>query len=237
MTVSPVPTNPEKLFAYLEGRLAAEERAQLEAEIANDPQLQRQLEIAREMHQRSHGSREVLGESPEIELPTAGAKLGKRVAAAFSLLVLANVLVGIAFIVGRGGSKSTADLSAKESAIRQQLTASLQRTAETALPAPTLETDEIRLIASPNESGALADNVVMFASQYGGSATKAPPDETGVTILANLPAVRADEFRQALAPLTQADFPSPVPPKEKPTGDKKINIYVRITHAAPSPGK
>ena len=226
--------NPEKLFDYLEGTLAAAERAELESQLATDPQLQRQLAIAREMHRRARGAREVIGERENIDIPAPSGKIGRRVATAFALLVLINVLVGIAFIVGQKGQKP-ADLRARELALRQQLTASLQKTAETALPAPTLATAEIHLVAPANERETLANNVVMLANQYGGSAAKAPADDTGLTVLANLPGVREDEFRQALAPLTQADFSSPTPPREKPGTNERINIYVRISSASPSP--
>src|SRR5204863_6844142 len=141
--------NPEKLFDYLEGNLAATERAQLESQLATDPQLQRQLALAREMHQRSRGSREVIGESQDIDIPAPSGKLGRLLATAFALLVLVNVLVGIAFIVGQKRSKP-ADLRAKELPMREQLTASLGRTAESAMPPPTLATDEIELVASTN---------------------------------------------------------------------------------------
>ena len=241
--------NPEKLFDYLEGNLAAAERAQLESQLATDPQLQRQLAVAREMHRRSRDSREVIGESQNFDIPEPSGKLGRRVATAFALLVLLNVLVGIAFIVGQKGSKP-ADLRAKELAMRQQLTASLRKTAETAIPAPTLATNEIHLVALANEHEALANNVVMLANQCGGSAAKAPPDDEGITVLADLPANRADEFRQALAPLARADFSSPTPSNEKPLVDEagsspashseaatvRVNIYVRITQALRSPG-
>src|ERR1700682_6187235 len=105
--------NPEKLFDYLEGNLAAEERAHLESQLATDPQLQRELAIAREMHRRSRGSREVIGESEDIGIPSLpSGKLGRRVTTAFALLVLVNVLVGIAFIIGRKKSGNPADLRA-----------------------------------------------------------------------------------------------------------------------------
>jgi hypothetical protein len=224
--------NPEKLFDYLEGNLAAVERAQLESQLATDPQLQRELAIAREMHQRSRGSREVIGESEDMDtssLPSG--KLGRRVATAFALLVLVNVLVGIAFIIGRQKPGKPADLRARELAICQQLTTSLQKTAETALPAPTLAAEEIHLSASANEREALANNIVMLATQCGGSAAKAPADDTGITVLADLPAGREDEFRRALAPLAQADFSSLPPRKEKSTAKQRVNIYVRITQA------
>lgn len=228
--------NPEKLFEYLEGNLTAEERDQLEAQLATDPQLQRELAIARERHRRSRGSREVLGESEEIDMPPPpSSKLGRRLIAAFVLLVVVNVLVGIAFIIGSKKSDKPADLRARELAMRQQLTASLQKTAETALPAPTLDADEIHLSAPASEHEALANNVVMLATQYGGSAAKAPPDDAGITVLADIPGSREDEFRQALAPLARADFSSPKPRREKPAAREKINIYVRITQASPSP--
>jgi len=224
--------NPEKLFDYLEGNLPAEERARLESQLANDPQLERELAIAREMHRRSRGSREVLGESEEIAIPaTPSGKLGRRLMAVFALLVLVNVLVGIAFIIGKNKSEKPGDLRARELAMRQQLTASLQKTAETALPAPTLEADEIFLSAPANEREALANNVVMLATQSGGSAAKAPPDDAGITVLAEIPASRENEFRQALAPLAQTDFSSPTPRKESPAAREKVNIYVRITQA------
>lgn len=227
--------NPEKLFDYLEGNLAAAERAQLEERLATDPQLQRALAIAREMHRRSRGSREVIGESEDIDIPPPSGKLGRRVATAFALLVLLNVLVGIAFIIGEKKSEKPADLRTRELAIRQQLTASLQKTAEAALPAPTLAADEIHLSASANEHESIANNVVMLATQCGGSAAKAPADETGITVLAELPASREDEFRRALAPLVQADFSSPPPRKETPTAKERVNIYVRITQALRTP--
>jgi hypothetical protein len=228
--------NPEKLFDYLEGNLAAAERAHLEERLATDPQLQRELTIAREMHKRSRGSREVLGESDDIDIPSLpSGKLGRRVATAFALLVLVNVLVGIALIIGRKEPEKPADLRARELAIRQQLMASFQKTAETALPAPTLAANEIHLSASANEREALANNIVMLATQCGGSAAKAPADDTGITVLADLPASREDEFRRALAPLAQADFSSPTPRKEKPTAKQRVNIYVRITQALRPP--
>jgi hypothetical protein len=227
--------NPEKLFDYLEGILPEQERAELERQLATDPQLQRELSIAREMHRRSRGAREVLGESDDLDIPPSSGKLGQRLAAIFALLVLVNVLVGIAFIIGKKKSETQADIRTRELAIRQQLTESLQRTAEKALPPPTLETNEIRLTASANDREAMATNVVMLATQCGGSAMKAPADDTGITVLADLPASREEEFRRAIAPLAQADSSSPAPRKEKTTSNERVNIYVRITRASPPP--
>jgi hypothetical protein len=227
--------SPEKLFDYLEGSLPEEEQAELERKLATDPQLQRELAIAREMHRRSRGSREVLGESEDLDPAAPRSKLGGRLMAAFALLVLVNVLVAIAFIIGRKKPEKNADLRARELAIRQQLTASLQKTAETALPAPTLASEEIHLFAPAGEHETLANNVVLLATQCGGSAAKAPPDDKGTTVLADIPASREDEFRKAIAPLAPTDFSSPTPRAEKPVARERINIYVRITRPAPSP--
>src|SRR5690242_18029954 len=134
--------SPEKLFDYLDGTLSKQERVELERQLASDPQLQRQLAVAKEMHRRSDGAREVIGDSADVEIPTPNRQLGRWLITAFALLVLVNVLVGIAFIVGSKGSKNSA-LANKELAIRQQLQASLSKTAETALPLPILAAEEV----------------------------------------------------------------------------------------------
>jgi hypothetical protein len=236
MTVFLSRMSPEKLFDYLEGNLPAAERAQLEAQLETDPQLQRELAIARVMHERSRGSREVLGESEDLEIPSdAGAKLGRRVATAFAALVLLNVIVGILFIAGKK-QRVKSDDHARELALHEQVESSLKSVAERTMPPPTLGGDEIRLFAPVKEHDSLANNVVLLASQSGGSAAKAPSDESGTTVLAQIPSERAEEFRRAIAPLAQTDPPSPTPTNEKPaaSGAKK-NIYVRITEAPRSP--
>lgn len=229
--------NPEKLFDYLEGNLSAAERAQLEEKLGADPQLQRELAIAREMHRRSPRSREVLGESQDLEIPsTERGKLGRRVAIAFILLVFLNVFVGIAFIIGKRSQGGFSDLRGKEAAMRKQLEASLQQTAEQAMPPPKLDADEIHLFGSAGDREAIANNVVLLANQCGGSATKALPDDTGLTVLAEIPTEREEEFRRAIAPLGSTDFSSPTPGSGTPAaaGGRK-NLYVRITDPPPSP--
>ena len=217
--------NPEKLFDYLEGNLPAAERAQLEEQLTTDPQLQRELAIARAMHERSRGSREVLGESEDLEIPSdARGKLGRRVATAFAALVLLNVIVGILFIVGKKQPVKSDD-HARELALHQQVESSLRSVAERTMPPPTLGGDEIRLFAPVKDHDSLANNVVLLASQSGGSAAKAPPDESGTTVLAQIPSERAAEFRRAIAPLAQTDPASPSPTNEKPAspGAKRIS--------------
>jgi CRP-like cAMP-binding protein len=217
---------PEKLFDYLEGKFSAEERAAFEQRLATDPQLQRELSIAREMHRRARGSREVVGDQdPDIPLPAKG--LGRKIITAFAALVLLNVLVGIAFIIGN--KKGTGELRAREEATRQQLASSLQKSAENSMPLPTIG-NEIHLPAAATERDRIADNVIQLAQQAGGSAAKAPPDDKGVTIVIDVPSTRADEFRRSLAPLAPADY-SPAP-EPSPSSGKRTILQVRVGDSA-----
>ena len=221
--------SPEKLFDYLEGKFGTEERAAFEQQLANDPQLQRELDIAREMHRRSRGSREVVGDQdPDIPLPASG--LGRRLITAFAALVLLNVLVGIFFIIGK--KKGTGEVRAREEATRQQLASSLRQTAETSLPLPTIG-NEIQLPAAATERDRIADHVIQLAQQAGGSAAKAPTDDNGVTVVIDLPSTRADEFRRSLAPLAAPEYsPSPEP---SPSADKRSILQVRVGDPLASP--
>lgn len=221
--------SPEKLFDYLEGKFGDEERAAFDERLAADPQLRRELDIAREMHRRARGSREVVGDQdPEIPLPAKG--LGRKVITAFAALVLLNVIVGIAFIIGN--KKGTGEVRAREEATRKQLAADLQKSAERSLPLPTIG-DEIRLTAGVTERDRVADQVIQLAQQAGGSAAKAPPDDKGVTIVVDLPSTRADEFRRSLAPLAPPEYsPSPEP---SPSADKRTILQVRVGDWLPSP--
>ena len=222
--------NPEKLFDYIEGNLPEAERARIEEQLAAEPQLQRELAIAREIHRRSRGSREVLGEREDPEIPLPAKPLGRRLLIAFAALVLLNVLVGIAFIIGK--KNGTGEIRAREAATRQQLEASLQKTAETSLPLPTIG-DEIRLPAPVTERDRVADTVILLAKQSGGSAAKAPQDDKSIIVIVDLPSTRADEFRRALTPLASADYsPRPEP---SPSGDKRTILQVRVADPASSP--
>lgn len=224
--------SPDKLFDYLEGTFSAEERAAFEKQLAADPQLQRELAIAREMHRRSRGSREVVLEGEEPEIPSPSRPLGRRLITVFAALVLLNVIVGILFIIGK--KSGPGEMRAREEATRQQLVSSLQKTAETSLPLPTIG-DEIHLPAAPAEVNRIADNVVLLAQQSGGSAAKAPADATGINVVVDLPSIRADEFRRSLAPLAPPDY-SPAP-EPSPRAEKRTILQVRIGERAPSPAR
>ncbi len=216
--------SPEKLFDYLEGKFSAEERAAFEERLVSDPQLQRELEIAREMHRRARGSREVLGEQEDPEIPGPAKPIGRRLITAFAALVLLNVVVGIVFIIGR--KNGTGELRAREAATRKQLESSLQKTAETSLPLPTIA-DEIHLPAPATDRDRVADSVVVLAQQAGGSAAKAPEDNTGINVVVDLPTNRADEFRRSLTPLAPPDY-SPPPVGQSASAEGRTILQVRV---------
>ena len=190
--------NPDKLFDYLDGNLPSNERDEIELRLATDEKLQRQLSIARDIHKGMRRSREVPGPMEAADEQRAG-RFGRKVATAFAALVLANVLIGIVFIVGHGRTGKTTPPS-QDAAIRQQLISSLQPKVEAALPPPTLG-DEIVLSAIPSERDAVADKVIAAAAQCGGSGAKALPNEKTATVIVELPGNREGDFRQALAPL------------------------------------
>src|SRR5205823_6250407 len=53
--------NPDKLFDYLDGKLSASERAQMEERFVSDPEARRELTVARQIHASMTDSREVVG--------------------------------------------------------------------------------------------------------------------------------------------------------------------------------
>ena len=222
--------SPEKLFDYLEGKFSVEERERFERQLAGDPQLQRELEIAREMHRRARGSREVLGEQEDPEIPEPVKPMGRRLVTAFAALVLLNVIVGIVFIIGR--KNGTGELRAREAATRKQLESSLQKSADTSLPLPTIA-DEIHLPTLAADRDRVADSVVVLAQQAGGSAAKAPADDSGMNVVVDLPGNRVDEFRRSLIPLAPPDY-SPPPVNQSATADRRTILQVRVGDRAPS---
>src|SRR5712692_4016925 len=118
--------NPDKLFDYLDGKLAAAERAQFEQRLASDSQLQRELAIARQIHGSMRDSREVLGSLDLTSTTARGAVLGRRVAIAFAVLVFLNVLFGLYAIVFMEKKRHRAPPNEQN---RQQLVQALENTA------------------------------------------------------------------------------------------------------------
>jgi hypothetical protein len=213
--------NPDKFFDYLDGKLSASERAQLEERVLSDDQLRRQLAIAREIHSSIRDSREVLASLKETSTSNRGAVLGRRIVIAFAVLVFANVLFGIyaiAFMEKKRRGKVSQDHN------RQQLIQNLEKSAAAALPPPSFDVDEIKLIApSPGQSW-LADKVISEAQSCGGSGAKGLSDEHSTLLFAEIPSSRLNEFRERLSKMGAI---LPTPNSEVPTKPNTI-VQVRI---------
>ncbi|MDP9185880.1 MAG: zf-HC2 domain-containing protein [Verrucomicrobiota bacterium] len=215
--------NPDKLFDYLEGKLSPNERAELEEHLMSNPQLRRELTVARQIHAEMRDSREILGVAEPI-LEERGAVLGRRVAIAFAVLVFANVVFGI-YAIAFMKQKERARTKTEQN--RSELTESLARTAAVALPPPSLDVDEIKFTAPVAEQDRLANKVIAAAKQVGGSGTKGLADQQGVLLFAEVPTARLNDFRDSMKKLGATLPPAPTEPK---AGEKAI-LQVRIVSA------
>jgi anti-sigma factor RsiW len=215
--------NPDKLFDYLEGKLSPNERAELEEHLMSDPQLRRELTVARQIHAEMRDSREILGVAEPI-LEERGAVLGRRVAIAFAVLVFANVVFGI-YAIAFMKQKERARTKTEQN--RSELAQSLARTAAVALPPPSLDVDEIKFTAPVAEQDRLANKVIAAAKQVGGSGTKGLADQQGVLLFAEVPTARLNDFRDSMKKLGATLPPAPTEPK---AGEKAI-LQVRIVSA------
>src|SRR5260370_27746042 len=116
--------NLDQLFDYSEGKISTSGRAELEERLMADPQLRRELAVARQIHTNRGNSREILGVA-EPTLEERGAVLGRRITIAFSVLVFANVVFGIYAIAFMKKKKRT-QLNTEQN--RTELASSLPRT-------------------------------------------------------------------------------------------------------------
>jgi hypothetical protein len=214
--------SPDKLFDYLDGKLPEHERTELEQRLISDEQLQRELAMARQIHRAMPDSREVFLPSDEVSGPNRGAVLSRRVVAAFGLLVLLNVFIGIAFIIGF--NKKPNDFGPKEAAVRKQLTESMQKAAAAALPTPSLDVDEVKITVAAGESDSAAKEIISQAEKYGGSGTKGLPDKNGLLVFVEVPAQRTDAFFERFGRIGGA----PSTPRPEVAKMGKVIIQLRI---------
>jgi len=186
--------NPDKLFDYLDGKLSGAERAALEERFMNEPELRRELVIARQIHSQMGDSREIVG----VAEPTPeerGPVLARRITIIFSVLVFANVLFGI-YAIAFMKKKDRAQMSVEKN--RTELAESLNRSAAVALPTPSLEIDEIKFTAPVPEQDKLANKIIAAANQAGGSGTKGLADQNGILLFAEIPTARLNDFRESM---------------------------------------
>jgi len=224
--------NPDKLFDYLDGKLSPAERDALEQKLATDPQLQRQLAMARQIHRGmgTTGHREVVLPPDDPAATARAGVLGRRIATAAIVLVVLNVAIGMAVIYGRSKKSPAATAEQQHSAVRKQLEDSLGAAGRNALPAPSLTDDEINVTAPRAQWESLATAVLAAAEEVGGFGTQ-EPDENGITVMASIPKQRTAEFRQRVVGSTM-----PVPATQGLPSGESAMVQVRIaetTAAAP----
>ena len=229
--------NPDKLFDYLEGRLAPSERAALEERLMSDEQLRREFAVARRIHAEMHGDSHevVLAATPDVS--PQGRNMAIRIGVAFMVLMFVNVGIGLYFIFRHESNNPNRPLL--EAQMREQIAKSIERAAPLT-PAPNaLGITEIKIPAETGKLDTVADKVVGIVSMLGGSATKGVPDAGRLSILVDLPANRESEFRAAAASITgekrgasasaEATADKPIPA----TGEKK-SFVVQIVETAAS---
>jgi len=213
--------NPDKLFDYLEGKLDPATRAELENRVMSEPELQRELALARQIHSRIRDSRAVLDQLHRSAEVNRGAVLGRRIAIIFTVLVFLNVLFGI-YAIGFMGKKQRASPPNEQS--QQELTRALQNAAATALPTPTLDVDEIKVPATKAQEGGVAEKIMAAAKECGGSAARNLSNDNGLLLFAEIPAVQENSFRDKLARLGAA--PSKAAENTPAAGNKIVQIRV-----------
>ena len=210
--------SPDKLFDYLDGKLPAEERAKLEEQFISDPELGRELAVARQIHSQMDRSPEHFLDQPDS---SRGPVLVRRIVVAFAILVFVNVAFGIYAITFMDKKRRA---QRNETRNRSEISQSLSRTAAAALPTPTLGIEEITFSAPAPEQNTLANKVIMAAQASGGSGTKGLADEHGVLIFAEIPTQRLNDFRATLRKLGGT-----VPAATEPGGGEKTILQIRVS--------
>src|SRR5262247_2115711 len=147
--------NPDKLFDYLEGRLSPKQRADLEEQLMSDKQLQRELDVARQIHAGMRGeTREVVIPAP-ADISEQGRNMAIRIGVAFMVLMFVNVGIGLYFIFRHESNNPNRPLL--EAQMREQIAKSIERAAATLTPVSNgLGVSEITIPAERGKFDAVA---------------------------------------------------------------------------------
>jgi hypothetical protein len=219
--------SPNKLFDYLDGKLSTQEREELEARMANDSTLLRQLAIARKLRETMPGSGEVIGSlDSETSKSERGAIISRRVGLAFIVLVFVNVFIGLWFIF----QKEKPSAKARDADMRRQVEQSLEKAAVSAMPTPNIEADEIKISAPAQEQKNVANKVISAATAVGGTGGEALSDENGIIVLVDIPKNRETDFRHQLVALGGLP-PVAVEQNASKPNERKF-LQVRVVKAA-----
>jgi hypothetical protein len=223
--------NPDKLFDYLDGKLSASERADIEDRLISDAQAQREFAVARQIHANMRGDSREIVLPDESERSERGRKMALRVGVAFIILMAINVGAGL-WIIARHETKRP-NRALLEAQAREQITKSLEHAASAALtPGPSLGVSEITISVIPGRLDPVANEVVSTVSRLGGSATKGLPDKHQIGVLVDLPANRETEFRAALSAIPGGVSSPPSPAEATAQGLEKKSFVVQIVEPA-----
>lgn len=224
--------NPDKLFDYLDGKLSRSERAELEDRIIADPQLQRELAVARRIHASiSDDSREVV--LADLETAERGRKMALRIGFFFIILTAVNVGAGL-WIIARHESKNP-NRALLEKQTREQISKSLEQAAAAALtPPPSLGINEVTVSVLAGHLNSAADELAAAANRMGGSATKGLPETHRLTVMADIPSSRVSEFRNAMAAIGTIS-PTASGPAETPTLGAPASFVIHFVDTVPAP--
>jgi hypothetical protein len=223
--------NPDKLFDYLDGRLAPSERAALEERLMSDKQLQREFAVARQIHAGMRGDSQEVVLSAPLDVSEQGRKMAIRIGVAFMVLILVNVGIGLWFIFRHESNNPNRPLL--EAQMREQIAKSIARAAALTPMPNVLGVTDITISAAAGKLNSVANDIVMIAGRLGGSATKGLQDSNRLSVLVDVPSNRGQEFRAQIASITEerpassafaeatADRPTPATETIPATGEKK----------------
>ncbi|HKS04597.1 MAG TPA: hypothetical protein VJR49_04500 [Chthoniobacterales bacterium] len=222
--------NPDKLFDYLDGKLADHERKAVEERLMTDPTARREFDVARRIHasMRDHQSDqpEVLDELSD-ENAARGRRLARRVGLAFIVLVAMNVLLGLVYITRHEIKNPNRQLLDEQA--REHLRKSLENAAGTTLTPPPLGVGGLQLTTEQGQSAAVADEIVKAAGKFPGSATKGVLDNGKTQVLVEIPGKSAPELKNALSSLPGVKN---VSGEISAAGDdEKVSVIVQLTEA------
>ena len=212
---------PEKFYDYLEGKLPDIEREELERALIHDPELQRQFVAARQIHR-------AVGRPAAESGPTMAdaGRRGRQVAAAFAVLVLMNVALGLIYIF-RANKPSAEMEQARTEALRQQLQSSLEKSAAATFTPPTIGMDKVVLRIPRAQQEAAAKRIIDAAADAGGSATKGLPNDNGFNVLVLIPGSGEAGFRDALTHL--GALAPPPPPVAAASPNEMIHLEIILS--------
>ena len=220
--------NPDKLFDYLEGKLPHSERARLEKQIAEDPQLQKEFAAAHRIHSnRRSESREILVQD-DAASTERGRKMALRIGIGFLVLMALNVGGGLWFIARHEASNPNHKLLQQQA--REQMLESARRAAS-ALTASPLALD-ITVPAAAGQLERVAAQVVGTAQRLGGSATTGLRDGPRIGVLVDVPGPRESEFRAAITALPGSSSGSASPNDPVAAGLDKKSFVVHVIESA-----